>query len=145
MTGCWACCWLKVASFLGAILYDISRGIGMHWSMVQWNMRLAVAQPVSLPADGSKSSCLFRSIVGFGFSHRNSRAPAHKTKDLGSELRLHIRRERANERFFFLPFSFGSCNSCFLVFRAKTWYVERQMRGHGDSERLQKTRNLIYN
>jgi len=119
MTGCWACCWLKVASFLGAILYDISRGIGMHWSMVQWNMRLAVAQPVSLPADGSKSSCLFRSIVGFGFSHRNSRAPAHKTKDLGSELRLHIRHERANERFFFCLLALAAVTAVFWFFGLK--------------------------
>lgn len=39
-----------------------------------------------------------------GFSHRNSRAPPHKTKDLGNELRLHIRRVLL---FSFFVFIFG--------------------------------------
>lgn len=49
MMGCCVCCWLKVASFFGAILPFPK---GMHWSLgnvIQWMLRIAVAQLVCLP------------------------------------------------------------------------------------------------
>lgn len=47
-----------------------------------------------------------------GFSHKNSRAPPHQTKDLGNELRLHIKRVLLFSFFVYFLAGFMFPDSC---------------------------------